>query len=147
MRTRNHSCNRSMVALSWRRVCSICAAGCDVLLMPSRFEPCGLNQLFAMRYGTIPVAHATGGLRDTIADYNPHASGAQKLPNVFGPGLAQSCFNLHSFFLGLFLPVTATCRALATLLLPCSLNLENLVVGAHDGTYDGKMQPCGCQVK
>lgn len=50
-------------------------AGCDILLMPSRFEPCGLNQLFAMRYGTIPIAHATGGLRDTIEDYNPFAQG------------------------------------------------------------------------
>ena len=53
-----------------------CCAGCDILLMPSRFEPCGLNQLFAMRYGTIPIAHATGGLRDTIQDYSPYASGA-----------------------------------------------------------------------
>ena len=49
-------------------------AGADILWMPSRFEPCGLAQLIALRYGTIPVVRATGGLADTIKDYDPVAA-------------------------------------------------------------------------
>ncbi len=46
-------------------------AGCDFFLMPSRFEPCGLNQIYSLKYGTIPIVRATGGLDDTIQDFDP----------------------------------------------------------------------------
>ncbi len=46
-------------------------AGADCFLMPSRFEPCGLNQMYSQHYGTLPIVHATGGLLDTVVNYTP----------------------------------------------------------------------------
>ncbi len=49
-------------------------AGSDMFLMPSKYEPCGLNQMYSLKYGTIPIVRATGGLDDTIKEFNPEVA-------------------------------------------------------------------------
>ncbi len=60
--------NISYISVFDDRLASQIYAGCDFLLVPSKYEPCGLIQMIAMRYGTIPIARATGGLKDSIKD-------------------------------------------------------------------------------
>jgi starch synthase len=53
------------------RLAHVIEAGADMFLMPSRYEPCGLNQLYSLRYGTAPIVHRTGGLADTVSNFDP----------------------------------------------------------------------------
>jgi len=62
-------------------------AACDMFLMPSLFEPCGLSQLMSLRYGTVPVVRETGGLKDTVESYNEYES--------TGTGFSFSNYNAH----------------------------------------------------
>ena len=68
-------------------------AACDFFLMPSRFEPCGLGQIISLRYGTIPVVRATGGLAETILDYDEN--------NLEGNGFSFEDFSVSQFRLAL----------------------------------------------
>ena len=67
-------------------------AGCDFFLMPSRFEPCGLNQMYSLRYGTVPIVHRTGGLDDSVTDIReqPEAANGIKFDDHSSPALVKA---------------------------------------------------------
>lgn len=66
-------------------------AGSDIYLMPSRFEPCGLNQIYSMKYGSLPIVHAVGGLKDTVVNYN----GAKSIKKA--TGFSFNDYSIKSF--------------------------------------------------
>ena len=75
-------------------------AGADLFLMPSRFEPCGLNQMYSLRYGTVPLVRATGGLYDTVRNVDPvtgHGTGF-----VFDDYTSQALFGTLKWALDIY---------------------------------------------
>lgn len=83
---RNHEKIRGYIGFSGAMAQKI-YAGADLFLMPSKSEPCGLSQMIAMRYGTIPIVHTVGGLRDTVPAYNPQTKE--------GKGVTFQSFNAY----------------------------------------------------
>lgn len=72
-------------------------AGSDIFLMPSKFEPCGLGQMIAMRYGSLPLVRETGGLKDTVESYNQY--------NGCGTGFSFTNYNAHNLKDVMFLAI------------------------------------------
>lgn len=96
-------------------------AGCDMFLMPSKFEPCGLSQLIAMNYGTIPIVRRTGGLNDTVQGFNP--------TDLTGNGFTFYSYNADDMY-------DAITRAIGTFY--CKREWNALVANAMYGDFSWK---------
>ncbi len=90
-------------------------AGADAFLMPSRFEPCGLNQIYSLRYGTVPIVRRTGGLADTVVDLTPDTlSDGSATGFVFGDATPQALLNACERAITLYQKDDGGWRTLAT---------------------------------
>ncbi|MBN2705426.1 MAG: glycogen synthase GlgA [Deltaproteobacteria bacterium] len=74
------------------RLAHLIEAGADIFMMPSRYEPCGLNQMYSLRYGTVPLVRAVGGLADSISGYDPETGAGNGFKfNSYSPGALKDC--------------------------------------------------------
>ncbi len=72
------------------RFAHLIEAACDIFVMPSLYEPCGLNQMYSLRYGTVPIVRKTGGLADSVVPYDPASGhGTGIVFNDFDAGSAR----------------------------------------------------------
>lgn len=94
-------------------------AGADVFMMPSLFEPCGLSQMIAMRYGTLPLVRQTGGLADTVVAYNKYEK--------TGTGFGFLNINAHELLF--------TCKEAERVYREDREGWENMVKTAMEGDY------------
>jgi starch synthase len=83
--------DRFLVAVAYdNSLAHLIEAGSDMFLMPSRYEPCGLNQIYSLKYGTVPIVRATGGLDDTIESFDGHSGTGFKFSKYTGAALLQA---------------------------------------------------------
>lgn len=82
--------NRLSVKIAFNNgISHLVEAGSDMFLMPSRYEPCGLNQMYSLKYGTIPIVRATGGLEDTVRDYKDNEGTGFKFKEYSASALVE----------------------------------------------------------
>ena len=96
--------DRIALKLGYDETCAhLVEAGADLFLMPSRFEPCGLNQMYSQRYGAVPLVRRVGGLADTVVDANPiHLSAGTATGIVFDEAMADAMYQAINRGLALY---------------------------------------------